>query len=154
MSEKSLQEKYAPNSTCWGCGPANLDGLHIRSFAKNGEVIAEWKPQRRHEAYAGTLNGGVIGTLFDCHCNWTAAYHLMTRAKADSPPCTVTAEYTVKFLRPASTGGPVFLSANVVDLTDNRATVEGTLTAGGKICATCRGVFVAVKKGHPAYHRW
>jgi hypothetical protein len=25
---------------------------------------------------------------------------------------------------------------------------------GGKICATCRGIFVAVKEGHPAYHRW
>ena len=26
--------------------------------------------------------------------------------------------------------------------------------AGGKVCDTCRGVFVAVKEGHPAYHRW
>jgi uncharacterized protein (TIGR00369 family) len=154
MSEKSLQEKYAPNSTCWGCGPANFEGLHIRSFAKNGEVLAEWKPQKKHEAYAGALNGGVIGTLFDCHCNWTAAYQLMKRAKADHPPCTVTAEYAVEFLRPASTSAPVFLSAKVVDITDNRATVEGTLSAGGKVCATCRGVFVAVKEGHPAYHRW
>ena len=36
---------------------------------------------------------------------------------------------------------PVYLSAKIVDLTDDRATVEGTLTAGGKVCATCRGVF-------------
>jgi len=28
------------------------------------------------------------------------------------------------------------------------------LSAGGKICAICRGIFVAVKEGHPAYHRW
>ena len=26
--------------------------------------------------------------------------------------------------------------------------------ANGKITATCRGTFVAVKEGHPAYHRW
>ena len=26
--------------------------------------------------------------------------------------------------------------------------------AAGKVTATCRGVFVAVKEGHPAYHRW
>src|SRR5262249_42116676 len=39
-------------------------------------------------------------------------------------------------------------------ITDDRATIEGSLSAGGKICATCRGVFVAVKEGHPAYHRW
>ncbi|PYI47458.1 MAG: PaaI family thioesterase, partial [Verrucomicrobia bacterium] len=27
-------------------------------------------------------------------------------------------------------------------------------SAGGKVCAICRGIFVAVKEGHPAYHRW
>jgi len=31
---------------------------------------------------------------------------------------------------------------------------EGRLLAGGELCAACRGVFVAVKPGHPAYHRW
>jgi acyl-coenzyme A thioesterase PaaI-like protein len=100
------------------------------------------------------LNGGIIGTLLDCHCNWTAAYHLMKKAGADHPPCTVTAEYSIQLLRPTPTNGPISLSAHVVDLTDTRATVEGTSSAGGKICATCRGIFVAVKEGHPAYHRW
>jgi acyl-coenzyme A thioesterase PaaI-like protein len=152
--KESLQERYALNSTCWGCGPANSDGLHIRSFAENDEVVAEWKPQKKYEAFTGTLNGGIIGTLLDCHCNWTAAYHLMKRAKADRPPCTVTAEYAVKFLRPASTNDSLFLSAKIVDVKNDRATVEGTLSSGGTICATCRGVFVAVKEGHPAYHRW
>jgi acyl-coenzyme A thioesterase PaaI-like protein len=129
--EQSLQEKYAPKNVCFGCGQANPDGLHIRSFLKNGEVVAEWKPQKKYEAFEGVLNGGIIGTLLDCHCNWTAAYHLMKRA-----------------------GDSVFLSAKVVEITDDRATIEGTLAAGGKVCATCRGVFVAVKEGHPAYHRW
>jgi len=150
----SLQERYAPNNACWGCGPANPDGLHIRSFAKNDEVVAEWKPEQKYEAFPGVLNGGIIGTLLDCHCNWTAAYHLMKRAKEDHAPCTVTAEYAIKLLRPTPTKGPVYLSAKIVDLTGDRATVEGTLSAGGKVCATCRGIFVAVKEGHPAFHRW
>jgi acyl-coenzyme A thioesterase PaaI-like protein len=154
VNGKSLQEKYAPNNACWGCGPANAEGLRIRSFPKNGEVVAEWKPEKKYEAFPGVLNGGVIGTLLDCHCNWTAAYHLMKRAKEVRPPCTVTAEYSIKLLRPTPTSASVFLSAKVVDLADHRATVEGTLGAGGKVCASCRGIFVAVKKGHPAYHRW
>src|SRR5205814_4741602 len=90
MKSQSLQEKYGPNNVCWGCGPANPSGLHIRSFSKNGEVVAEWKPEKKYEAFDGVLNGGVIGTLLDCHCNWTAAYHLMKRANEDRPPCTVT----------------------------------------------------------------
>jgi acyl-coenzyme A thioesterase PaaI-like protein len=100
------------------------------------------------------LNGGIIGALLDCHCNWAAAYHLMQRMKADGVPCTVTAEYQIKLLRPTPTDGDIHLSARVVDSTDDRATVEGTLSGGGKVCATCRGVFVAVKEGHPAFHRW
>jgi ribosomal protein L11 methylase PrmA len=48
----------------------------------------------------------------------------------------------------------IFLSAKVVESRSDRATIEGTLSAAGKVCATCRGTFVAVKEGHPAYHRW
>jgi hypothetical protein len=48
----------------------------------------------------------------------------------------------------------VQLSAKVVESEGDRATVDGILTAGGQMCATCRGVFVAVKEGHPAFHRW
>jgi acyl-coenzyme A thioesterase PaaI-like protein len=154
MSEQSLQEKYAPGNVCFGCGPANPDGLHIRSFPNNDEVVAEWKPEKKYEAFSGVLNGGIIGTLLDCHCNWTAAYRLMKRAGEDRPPCTVTAEYAIKLLRPTRTNDSVFLSARVVEITDDRATIEGTLSVGGKVCATCLGVFVAVKEGHPAYHRW
>ncbi len=109
---------------------------------------------RKYEAFPGVLNGGIIGTLLDCHCNWTAAYHLMKAAGEDHPPCTVTADYAIKLLRPTPTDGPVLLSAKVVESTATRATIEGTLTAGGKICATCRGTFVAVTEGHPAFHRW
>src|SRR2546427_10156511 len=99
MSDKSLQEKYAPNNVCWGCGPANTEGLRFRSFPKNGEVVVEWKPEKKYEAFDGVLNGGVIGTLFDCHCNWTAAYHLLKRTIEDSLPCTDTAEYSINMPR-------------------------------------------------------
>ena len=154
MNDQSLQEKYAPNNACFGCGPANPDGLHIRSIPRNGEVVAEWKPEKKYEAFPGVLNGGIIGSLLDCHCNWTAAYHLMKKAGNDHAPCTVTAEYSIKLLRPTPTANPVQLSAKVIESEGDRATVEGSLSAGGKVCATCRGVFVAVKEGHPAFHRW
>src|SRR5262249_54018164 len=136
------------------CGPSNPKGLRIRSIPSGDEVVADWKPEPHHEAFPGMLNGGIIGALLDCHSNWTAAYHLMKRSGAASPPCTVTADYAIKLLRPTPTDGPVHLSARVVDSTDDRATIEATLSAKGKVCATCRGTFVAVKPGHPAYHRW
>jgi acyl-coenzyme A thioesterase PaaI-like protein len=78
----------------------------------------------------------------------------MKSAGDDRPPCTVTADYTIKLLRPTPTDGPVSLSAKVVESQGNKAIVEGTLSGGGKVCATCRGTFVAVGEGHPAFHRW
>ena len=153
--ELSLQERYAPAMTCFGCGPANERGLRIRSFARGDEeTVCEWQPQKHHEAYPGMLNGGIIGSLIDCHANWTAAWHLMRRGASDTPPCTVTAEYSVKLLRPTPTDAPVKLVARAVEAKEDRAVVEVELVAGGKVCATGRGTFVAVKPGHPAYHRW
>ena len=72
MTEKSIQETHAPNLKCFGCGPANAKGLHIRSFPAGEEVVAEWQPLPEYEAFKGMLSGGIIGTLLDCHCNWAA----------------------------------------------------------------------------------
>lgn len=154
MSEQCLQETYAPHNACFGCGPSNEKGLRIRSFAKGDQVVAEWKPEPHHEAFPGVLNGGIIGSLLDCHCNWTAAWHLMNERKAQSPPCTVTADYAIVLKRPCPTDVPLSLSAKVVESDGTKVVVEGVLEAGGKVRATCKGTFVAVEPGHPAYHRW
>ncbi len=149
-----LQEQYAPDSVCYGCGPANPQGLHVRSFADGELVVADWTPASHHEAFPGMVNGGIIGSILDCHCNWAAAWHLMGRHGLSQPPCTVTATYTIDMKRPTPSAGPLRLVARVVEANDDRCVVEGTLEAGCRITATCRGVFVAVKPGHPAYHRW
>jgi len=154
MTELSLQERYAPASACFGCGPANGKGLRIRSFARGAEVVAEWRPEPHHEAFPGMLNGGIVGSLLDCHSNWAAAHHLMKSQGLDQPPCTVTADYAVKLRRPTPTDGPLTILARVVESAEDRAVVEAELFAGEKVCATCRGTFVAVRPGHPAYHRW
>lgn len=151
---KSLQETYAPNNACFGCGPANEKGLHIRSFPQGDEVVADFEPQPWQEAFTGMLNGGIIGTLLDCHLNWTATYALMKRDGSDHPPCTVTADYAIKLLRPTPTNTTLHLQARVIEMINNLAIVEGEVIANDKVTATCRGTFVAVKEGHPAYHRW
>src|ERR1051326_4771219 len=127
----SLQEEYAPSSICFGCGPANTKGLHIRSFAEGERVVAEWTPESHHQAFPGMLGGGIIGTLLDCHSNWTAAWHLMQRNHLDRPPTTVTADYHVKLKAPTPMG-PVKLVARVVESKDARAVVEAELIAQDK----------------------
>jgi acyl-coenzyme A thioesterase PaaI-like protein len=159
VSRPSLQERYAPHNRCFGCGPCNEKGLRLRSVVADDAppdavVTCDWTPQKHHEAFDDVLCGGICGTLLDCHSNWTAAWHLMRKAGASSPPCTVTADFHVRLKRPTPTGGTVHLTARVVESGPDRAVVEATLEAGGKVTATCRGTFVAVEEGHPAYRRW
>ncbi|HEX7153747.1 MAG TPA: PaaI family thioesterase [Thermoanaerobaculia bacterium] len=151
---RSVQETYAPNNRCFGCGPANEKGLRIRSLDSGEELVCEWRPEAHHVAFDGIVNGGICGALLDCHSNWTAAIHLMKKHGAAEPPCTVTADFHVHLKRPTPIDATLQLRAHVVESTDDRAVVEATLEANGKVTATCRGTFVAVKEGHPAYHRW
>jgi acyl-coenzyme A thioesterase PaaI-like protein len=154
-SGPSVQEHYAPKSICFGCGPANEKGLRIRSFeTADGGFVAQWQAEPHHQAFPGMLNGGICGALLDCHSNWCAAMHLMRKKGESSPPFTVTADFAVKLKRPTPIAGPITIRAKVVESQDDRAIVEAELEAGGKVTATCRGTFVAVKPGHPAYHRW
>ncbi|MCB0365885.1 MAG: PaaI family thioesterase [Bdellovibrionaceae bacterium] len=154
QSGSSLQMTYAPNSICFGCGPANAKGLKIQSFPNGQEVVAEWTPESHHEAFPGMLNGGIIGSLLDCHSNWTAAWHLMNKNNMEAPPCTVTADYSIQLLRPTPSDQSVRLVARIVESSDRKAVVEAELFSGEDLCAKCQGTFVAVRPGHPAYHRW
>ena len=151
---ESLQRIYSPRGVCFGCGPANPQGLHVESRPDGDALVAIFRPEKHHEAFPGYVSGGIIGTLLDCHSNWTAAWTLMRAAGAATPPFTVTADYHVRLLRPAPSDGPLRLRATAVEVKADRAVVEATLEAGGKLCATCRGTFVAVQPGHPAYQRW
>ncbi len=154
MNGKSVQEQYAPNSICFGCGPANENGLKIKSYRINNGLEMEFDPEEKHQAFPGVINGGIIGSLIDCHGNWTAAIAIMEKNELESPLCTVTAQYEVKLKRPTPLGHTLKLKSRILGVQEDRAEIVIELKADGKTCATGRGLFVAVKEGHPAYHRW
>ena len=135
----------------------NAKGLRIRSFAvedtPDAHVICDFVPELHHEAFENVLNGGIIGTVIDCHMNWTTIHHLMRKHGLDHAPPCVTAEFKVALKRPTPLG-PVHVDAHVVSSSDDRATIEAIMTAGDKVTAIGTGTFIAVKPGHPAYHRW
>jgi uncharacterized protein (TIGR00369 family) len=137
----SLQERFAPGNTCYGCGQDNPQGLQIRSFPAGDAVVLDWQPATHHEAIHGVLNGGVIATLFDCHMAWTAAWALRDEG-GDELPLAVTAELSVSYLRPTPSAPPLRIEARLVELSGPRVVVEAELTSDAKVRATSRGVFV------------
>jgi acyl-coenzyme A thioesterase PaaI-like protein len=129
--------------------------LHIRSFPDGDNAcVSQWRPQPHHLAFPGVLNGGICAAVLDCHSNWTAAWHLMRKTGAALPPCTVTASLAVSLKRPTPLDVELLVRAEVAMTESDRATIDAFIEAQGRITATCRGVFVAVKEGHPAFHRW
>lgn len=152
--DQSLQTQYGPRGRCFGCGPQNEKGLRIQSFVDGDEVVCTWQGAPEHQAWEGTLNGGIVGALFDCHSNWAAAWHLHKQAPDEEFPSTVTAEFHVKLRRPTSSKTPVEIRARVVESSERSATIEAEMRSGGELTSTCRGTFVSVPAGHPAYHRW
>jgi len=163
MPAISLQRQFAPTSRCFGCGPANVEGLRIESHERTdiavepgepGELIAEWQPLPHHAAFDNVLNGGIIGALLDCHANWAAAMHLMRERGLPGPPGCVTADYAIRLRRPTPVDSPVRLRAWPVSAEGDKVVVDAEMSSGGIITATCRGTFVAVGPDHPAYERW
>ncbi len=154
MAADGVQRQYAPNSICFGCGPANEKGLQIDSHRIENGLELFFETRAEHQAFPGMINGGIIGSLLDCHGNWTAAIAIMESRGEDEPPCTVTANYSVKLLRPTPYDARIHVTSQVVELDGDRAKIEMELSAEGKVCAVGSGLFVAVKEGHPAYHRW
>ena len=154
MKKLSLQELYAPHGICFGCGCKNKKGLQVKSFVNNKLIISQWRAKEHHQAFPNVLNGGIIGSILDCHCNWAAAYFLMKGQRLKTTPCTDTAEYTIKLKRPTPFNALLNLSAKLINIKNNIAIIEASLIAEEKVCATCIGTFVSVDPTHPAYHRW
>ena len=152
--ELSMQEIFAPNSICFGCGPASNKGLKIKSFRNKEGLEMEYITSEEHQAFPGIINGGIIGTLLDCHGNWVAAIALMDKSNSEVPPCTVTASYSVKLRRPTPSNSKLNIIGKVVEINGKMVKVELEMKVEGKICATGEGVFVAIDEGHPAFHRW
>ncbi|MGB0652443.1 MAG: PaaI family thioesterase [Thermoplasmatota archaeon] len=153
------QDRYAPNSICFGCGPANADGLQIKSHwegepGPDGVFVMTFDPVAAHQAFPGVINGGILGALLDCHSNWCAATAIMADEGLDAPDCTVTADFHVKLKRPTPFPGTLTVKAWAKEVGGRRARIYAEVEAGGKVTATCDGTFVAVNEGHPAWHRW
>lgn len=137
---------------CFGCGADNPDGLQLKSRwdpADRDVAVATFVPQPLHAAGPRhILNGGIIGTLLDCHAVGTAiadAYRREGRDVGSDPELWyATASMTVDYLRPAPIDEPVHLTGRVVGVDDRFTTVECALTSGDKPRATATVLAVRV----------
>ncbi len=146
MSQIALQE-YMPHKTCFGCGSENAQGLQLKSFWNGEEGLCAYDPKPYMVAAPGVINGGIIGTLIDCHSISTAMAHLYQvegRQFGSAPGIwCVTASMHVEYRRPTPADKSIELRARVTGAENGRVTVACVLSSDGKERA--HGTVVAVR---------
>jgi acyl-coenzyme A thioesterase PaaI-like protein len=135
----SIQDTWFPDLTCFGCGPANADGLRLKSVA-DGEwgATATFLPWPQHDNGLGYLNGGIIATLLDCHSAAAVVHAAHGHGWPPLPGAAlpyVTAGLDVRYRRPAPLTEAVGLVAEITAASEDEMTCEVRLEWDGKVRA-------------------
>ncbi|MHA2426545.1 MAG: PaaI family thioesterase [Candidatus Hermodarchaeia archaeon] len=151
MKKKAIQDQWSEYGTmCWGCGRNNEHGFQLKSYWKGDETVATWHPKPYHLAFPGTLCGGVIATLIDCHAtntaNAAAFKHEGHEQDSETDKGYVTGSLFVKYLRPTSVDKPVTLRARVKEVKGRKITVTCSLYSDDMECAIGEVVAIQVQQ--------
>lgn len=152
MDKLAIQDTYGERfQHCWGCGPKNDDGLHLKSYPAGEECICTLTPDM---AYTGgvpqNLFGGMIAMLFDCHGTASAAYFKHRDKGLELTKDTVigrfiTAHLEIDFKKPVSMESPVTIRAKAEEIGERKVVVAMEMEAAGELRAKAKMVAVAVK---------
>ncbi len=148
MEKKSFQEYYPEElRNCYGCGTNNSHGLHISSYWDGNEAVATFRPREYHmAAYPQFVYGGLIASLFDCHCIGTAAaaaYKKEGREPGSLPAYRyVTGSLHVDYLKPTPLGPVIVVRATVVEIKGRKTVLDATISTDNLVTAKAHVVAI------------
>ncbi len=93
-------------SGCFVCGDKNPHGLNARFFWDGTNATTETLAIEQFEGYKGIYHGGIIATLLD---------EVMVKSILATGHYAVTAEITVRFIKPLRTGTRFRCVGRIVD---------------------------------------
>lgn len=150
----SLQDRAAPEFTCFCCGPAHPTGLRIKSFwADDGvNVVCRHTPRDEFVGFPGLVYGGLLAMLVDCHAGWTAmAHHYRAEGREpESKPRVdcVTANINIDYLKATPLGVELSLAAHVEGKVERKTRVICEIRAGDLLTVRADTTYVRVEAGH------
>jgi len=150
----AIQETYGKRfQHCYGCGPQNEEGLHLRSYpSQDGSTcICEFMPDKQFTGgVPANLYGGMIAMIFDCHGTASAAWFNHDKNGQVLEENTVigryiTARLEVDFKSPVPMGKLIRVTASAEEITERKVIVNMEMEADGKIRAKSKLIAVAIK---------
>lgn len=154
QSSIAIQDTYGERfQYCWGCGPKNDQGLHLKSYpSKDGKTCTcKIIPDEKYTGgVPANLFGGMIATIFDCHGTASAAYFAHKSKGLDLKDDTIigrfiTARLEVDFKKPVPMDEEITVTSYLSELTERKAIVTMTMEVAGEVRAKAKMVAVAVK---------
>jgi acyl-coenzyme A thioesterase PaaI-like protein len=147
MEQRAFQD-LIPDNYCYGCGPGNEHGLHLKSRWEGDDAVCTFIPRKHHSAGPRhVLNGGVIATIIDCHsiCTAVADHYRREQREIGSAPgiWCVTASLKVDYLHPAAIDLPVNLRARVMATDGKKTTIACSVFSDERECA--KGEVLAIR---------
>lgn len=147
---KAIQDLYPDElAHCYGCGRNNPDGYQLKTYLAGDETIAHFTPDEKFTALPGSVYGGLVASLLDCHGTGSAAAFACVAENIDLentgiiPVRCVTASLKVDFKAPTPMGTELELIGKLRSIEGRKIWVDMTLSAKGIICAT--GEILAIK---------
>jgi uncharacterized protein (TIGR00369 family) len=138
MKQSRKSPSSAPRNHCFGCGPANARGMHLR-FRVDGEepvVRGAFRIPGRYQGSRNVMHGGIVALLLD------EAMGKFNRVEQIVAP---TAELRVEYLRPVPVGRKIVVEAKRVRHEGRNYWRECTIQdEGGRLLARGTGRFVKV----------
>lgn len=134
-----------PELTCFGCGPANHEGLNLESYlTDDGSALeATFDPRPVHTAgMENVMYGGLVASLIDCNSIWAAMVFRNLadgRGPADPPAVSyVTGELNVTYQQPTPLDEPIVVRSWIDEDRDDlgkKVRVKTTLGPAGDVSA-------------------
>ncbi|MFC8102449.1 PaaI family thioesterase [Streptomyces sp. NPDC057363] len=115
--------------------PLSLHGKEDRSI--EGTVTLDLP----YQGPPGHVHGGVLALLLD---------HTLGVANHWAGPSGMTAELTLRYLRPTPLFEPLTVTGRQVSVDGSRIRTAGEISAGGRVCVTAEGLFINKQLPRPS----
>jgi len=127
-----------PANVCFGCGPANPDGMHLEFTRDEAQkrVFGTFSLGERYQGAPGIVHGGIVAVVLD---------EALSKLSKMYGVSAVTAELNVEYLRPVRVAEALSVEAHLERSEGRQMYYAGEIQDGkGRVLARARGRFVAV----------
>ncbi len=149
--EIAIQDLYPDElAHCFGCGKNNPNGFQLKTYLQGDKTIAHFTPDEKYTAMPGSVYGGLIASVFDCHGTGSAAAFVCQAEnipmECPVPVRCVTGSLKVDYLAPTPMGVELQLEGKLRGIERRKIWVDMTLTANGKLCAKAEILAIRIKE--------